>query len=49
MVADIGGATCGAESFARAGVRALPGLVGADLTTLSVCALGSGRPGHGLS
>ena len=43
MLAEVGTATRSAESFARAGVRALPGLVGADLTTLSICALGSGR------
>jgi DNA-binding CsgD family transcriptional regulator len=43
MLADVGTQTRSTESFARAGVRALPGLVGADLATLSVCALGSGK------
>jgi DNA-binding CsgD family transcriptional regulator len=43
MLADVGEATRDSDSFARAGVRALPELVGADLTTLSVCALASGK------
>ncbi len=42
-VARVGARTKGAEAFAKAGVRALPELVGADLTTLSVCALSSGK------
>jgi DNA-binding CsgD family transcriptional regulator len=43
MLAGVGTATSSVESFARAGVHALPALVGADLTTLSLCALGSGK------
>jgi len=43
MLADVGTHTHSTKSFARAGVRALPELVGADLTTLSVCALRSGK------
>lgn len=42
-VERLGARATGAETFARAGVRALPELVGADLTTLSVCALRSGK------
>src|SRR5829696_5331134 len=30
-------------AFARAGVRALPGLIGSELATLSICDLRSGR------
>lgn len=44
-IAAVGRATANADGFARAGVRALPGWVGADLSTLSVCALGTGKRG----
>ena len=43
MVERVGAATMNARTFAHAGVRALPDLVGADLTTLSVCSLASGK------
>jgi DNA-binding CsgD family transcriptional regulator len=43
LVERIGAATTNAQSYARAGVRALPDLVGADLTTLSICSLVDGR------
>lgn len=43
LVERVGAATTNAQTFARAGVRALPDLVGADLTTLSVCSLVTGR------
>jgi DNA-binding CsgD family transcriptional regulator len=42
-LAAIGAAATDVDGFARAGVHALPGLVGADLTTLSVCALEGGK------
>ena len=42
-VERIGARTTGTKGFARAGVRALRELVGADLTTLSACALRSGK------
>jgi len=43
LVERVGAATMDARSYARAGVRALPDLVGADLTTLSSCSLADGR------
>ncbi len=52
---DIGAAGTGLAEFARAGVQALPSLVASEVTTLSVCDLGSGRrtvfgtPGSDLS
>jgi DNA-binding CsgD family transcriptional regulator len=43
LLGSVGEAACDLQSFARAGVRALPGLVASELTTLSVCDLSSGR------
>ena len=42
-IATVGRAAADPAAFARAGVRALPALVGADLATLSVCALDTGK------
>ncbi len=42
LLRTLGVAASSAESFARAGVQALPGLVASELTTLSVCDLSSG-------
>ncbi len=53
--AAIAAASVDPEAFARAGVRELPRLVGAELTTLSICDLDTGRrrvignPDHKLS
>ena len=55
VLRDIGAAGHGLAGFARAGVQALPSLVASDVTTLSVCDLGSGHrkvfgtPGSALS
>jgi DNA-binding CsgD family transcriptional regulator/GAF domain-containing protein len=43
VLQNVAAAGSDAASFARAGVRGLPELVGADLTTLSVCALATGK------
>ena len=55
VLRDIGAAGPGLAEFARAGVQALPSLVASEVTTLSVCDLGSGHrtvfgtPGSALS
>lgn len=43
VLRTVGAARSDAASFARAGVRGLPELVGADLTTLSICSLPTGK------
>ena len=43
LLRTVGEAACGAQSFAQAGVDALPNLVSSELTTLSVCDLLTGH------
>ncbi len=43
LLAQLSAATTGTHSFARASVKAMASLVGADLTTLSVCTFAGGR------
>ena len=43
MLARLGNAASGMQAFAQAAVRALPALVGADISTLSVCTFADGR------
>ncbi len=43
LLAQLSAAATGTQAFARASVRAMAGLVGADLTTLSVCTFAGGR------